>query len=124
MKKGLHWVIATAALAVVFTGAAQSEKAHGKSGAGHPVMCPMMIEGAVVQVVNVGQGVTIQITAQDPATVKKIQTAAEEMGRHHAMRGLTGAAKQGVYLCPMKCYTGPKTKDGRCPKCGMDLQKK
>jgi len=28
-----------------------------------------------------------------------------------------------VWACPMGDYTGPKTKDGKCPTCGMDLVK-
>jgi hypothetical protein len=31
---------------------------------------------------------------------------------------------EAVYVCPMGDYTGPKTKDGSCPKCGMSLQKR
>ena len=29
-----------------------------------------------------------------------------------------------VWVCPMKHYEGPNTKDGKCPKCGMMLEKK
>lgn len=29
-----------------------------------------------------------------------------------------------VWVCPMGHYTGPKTSDGKCPKCGMDLVEK
>ncbi|MEK6646902.1 MAG: YHS domain-containing protein [Candidatus Firestonebacteria bacterium] len=29
-----------------------------------------------------------------------------------------------VWVCPMKHYEGPNTKDGKCPKCGMKLEKK
>ena len=32
--------------------------------------------------------------------------------------------KAEVYVCPMGDYEGALTKDGRCPKCGMQLQKK
>jgi hypothetical protein len=28
-----------------------------------------------------------------------------------------------VWACPMGDYSGPKTKDGKCPSCGMDLVK-
>ncbi len=28
-----------------------------------------------------------------------------------------------VWVCPMGDYSGPRTKDGKCPKCGMDLVK-
>lgn len=33
-------------------------------------------------------------------------------------------ASQEVYVCPMGDYRGPKTADGKCPKCGMDLLRK
>jgi Heavy metal binding domain len=29
-----------------------------------------------------------------------------------------------TWVCPMGDYSGPKTADGKCPKCGMDLVKK
>lgn len=29
-----------------------------------------------------------------------------------------------VFICPMGDYSGPKTPDGRCPKCGMNLIEK
>jgi rubrerythrin len=28
-----------------------------------------------------------------------------------------------VWVCPMGDYKGPKTADGKCPNCGMDLVK-
>ncbi len=28
-----------------------------------------------------------------------------------------------VWVCPMGDYSGPQTKDGKCPKCGMNLVK-
>ncbi|MBI4375095.1 MAG: hypothetical protein HY549_01470 [Elusimicrobia bacterium] len=33
-------------------------------------------------------------------------------------------AGEATYICSMGDYSGPMTKDGRCPKCGMTLQKK
>ncbi len=33
-------------------------------------------------------------------------------------------AAQAVWVCPMGDYSGPKTTDGKCPKCGMDLAEK
>jgi uncharacterized paraquat-inducible protein A len=33
------------------------------------------------------------------------------------------AASKVVWVCPMGDYSGPRTKDGKCPKCGMDLVK-
>jgi len=31
---------------------------------------------------------------------------------------------QAVWVCSMGDYSGPKTADGKCPKCGMDLTEK
>lgn len=33
-------------------------------------------------------------------------------------------ATQAVWVCTMGDYSGPKTADGKCPKCGMDLVEK
>ena len=33
-------------------------------------------------------------------------------------------AVQAVFVCPMGDYSGPKTQDGHCPKCGMNLVEK
>jgi len=33
-------------------------------------------------------------------------------------------AASAVNVCPMGDYSGPNTKDGRCPKCGMNLKMK
>lgn len=37
---------------------------------------------------------------------------------------VTKEAAKEVWVCPMGDYSGPKTADGKCPKCGMDLEKK
>ncbi len=58
--------------------------------------CPCQIKGAEKTVTNTAEGVTITITAKDPAVVKQIQEAAAKM-------------KEGG--CE-KCKPGCK-----CPKC-------
>ncbi|MBI5244141.1 MAG: hypothetical protein HY922_10785 [Elusimicrobia bacterium] len=134
MKKSLRWIVGVSVVAVVLAGAAQAEKARGKSGAGHPAMCPMHIEGATVKIENVDDGVMIRITAKDPEVVNKIQeTAANKVkegpcsccSKHGGKEQATKKKEKGetIYSCPMGCYKGPKTKDGRCPKCGMMLNK-
>jgi len=83
--------------------------------------------------------VVIHVTAGDAATVARIQSAAEGMEagamakagcKHGTGQGAArpvdagkagAAAKAGVYSCSMGDYSGPRTKDGRCPKCGMSL---
>ena len=32
-------------------------------------------------------------------------------------------ADKGIWICPMGDYKGPKTADGKCPTCKMDLEK-
>lgn len=36
--------------------------------------------------------------------------------------GKMGAEKAAMYQCPMKC-TAPQNKPGKCPKCGMNMEK-
>ncbi|MDD5627424.1 MAG: hypothetical protein PHU21_00050 [Elusimicrobia bacterium] len=72
--------------------------------------CPCGIEGAEKAVANTSDGVTITITAKDPAVVKKIQEAAAKMKE--------GCCKPGC-KCP-KCAKKAKCtgKPGcKCPKC-------
>ena len=40
-----------------------------------------------------------------------------------AKKAASKAAKS-VWVCPMGDYSGAKTKDGKCPTCGMDLVEK
>ena len=100
--------------------------------------CPAHVEGAEVKVENRKAGVVITITAKDHDAVKMIQVAAAHMGMKHAgcahcgqgaasgqkkEKAAQGQTKEDTYVCTMGCYKGPKTKDGRCPKCGMNLEK-
>jgi uncharacterized paraquat-inducible protein A len=41
-----------------------------------------------------------------------------------AKKKASKAAAQELWVCAMGDYIGPKTTDGKCPKCGMDLMKK
>ena len=36
----------------------------------------------------------------------------------------SSTAAQSTWVCPMGDYSGPKTANGKCPKCGMDLVEK
>ncbi|MBI5210080.1 MAG: hypothetical protein HY927_08930 [Elusimicrobia bacterium] len=118
------------------------EGRHGaamEAGDRHVMPCPAHVEGSQVKVTNTKDGVVINITAKDPETVKMIQVAAAHMGMKHAgcahcgqgatpgqnkAKAAQGQAKEATYACSMGCYKGPNTKDGRCPKCGMNLEKK
>ncbi len=35
----------------------------------------------------------------------------------------TKKVDKGIWVCPMGDYKGPKTADGKCPTCKMDLEK-
>jgi len=76
--------------------------------------CPCQIEGAEKTVVNTADGVTITITAKDPAVVKKIQEAMAKM------------KDGGCDKCPKcakkaKCTGKP---DCKCPHCAKKGDKK
>lgn len=120
MKKSTMWIVGLSVLVLASAGAAQAQKGRGRAGMGHSAMCPMHVAGSMIEVVDADDGVTIRVSAKDPATVKKIQEAAAEMAKRHPA---ATQEKQGSYVCPMKCYAGPRTKDGRCPQCKMALQK-
>ena len=49
------------------------------------------------------------------ATVKKKASKAKKLKK---------PVVQSTWVCPMGDYSGPKTADGKCPKCGMDLVEK
>lgn len=124
--------------------AGESSKDKGK----HAGACPMRVSGAKVNVVTIDSGVVIHVTADDAATVARIQAAAAGSGAgesaHSGCKHCGGAAanptpaessscahgdscgdaKAAVYACSMGDYSGPLTKDGRCPKCGMALSRK
>lgn len=115
--------------------ASDSSKHEGHSGVPssvgerHGMPCPADVEGAQVKVDKTKDGVVITITAKDPEAVKMIQVAAIHMGMgrgksgcaHCGHKAAPGAQGSKVYVCSMGCYKGPNTKDGRCPKCGMNL---
>lgn len=88
--------------------------------------CPAHVPGAEVKVENAADGIVIRVTAKEKAAVEKIQAAGAKMaeGKCCGMHGRGKAAKTGGWSCPMKgCYSGEKTKDGKCPHCGMELKR-
>ena len=55
--------------------------------------------------------------------VEKVgKTASSEVTQPKPSTDDKAAAK--TWVCPMGDYSGPKTADGKCPKCGMDLMEK
>ena len=68
---------------------------------------------------DVGKAAGMSTPVAGSTTVMKHKSA------HKKSKSKTSKAKaaQEVWVCPMGDYSGPKTKDGKCPKCGMDLVK-
>lgn len=140
-------VVGALMLAMAGGALALAEGAGSKANVKHAGTCPMRVSGAKVNVVNIDSGVVIHVTAGDAATVARIQAAAAGSGAgdsaHSGCKHCGGAAavqppaeascthgdscgeaKAAVYVCSMGDYSGPKTPDGRCPKCGMKLIEK
>lgn len=133
------WVVGALLLALGWGAKALACAAHAKENAKSAGGCPMHVAGAKVSVVKIDSGVVIHITGGDAATVANIQAAGanasagaasgkagcKDCAGHGAAKQEAGkaasAAKAGVYACAMGDYSGPMTKDGRCPKCGMAL---
>lgn len=128
-------------LSLALGGGAIALAAGGSSKHKHGGACPMRVSGASVKVVKIDSGVVIHVTSGDAATASEIQAAAAGMGaggektgcKHCPMHGAGPAAKadeagaagkDAVYSCPMGCYSGPRTKNGLCPKCAMKLSPK
>lgn len=64
---------------------------------------------------------------EDGVVASEEKTAPEEMvetGEKKIVIKKSGTPKAAEYVCSMGDYRGPMTKDGRCPKCGMMLQKR
>lgn len=140
-------VVGSLLLAVVGGALAFAEGPGSKQNAKPAGSCPMRVPGAKVSVVDIDSGVVIHVTGGDAATVARIQAAAAGLGGSSSAQseckhcgggaasqpqaapscthgGACGDAKAAVYACPMGDYSGPMTKDGRCPKCGMALSSK
>jgi hypothetical protein len=64
--------------------------------------------------ISVAQGGTAPAAQKTKSKKAKGKTSAKK----------TKKPKADVYICSMGDYEGPLTKDGRCPKCGMQLHKK
>lgn len=86
--------------------------------------CPCQAEGAEVKTENTEYGVKVLVTGKTPESVKKIQEAAAknrscDCGGHDM--GKPEAKAVGKYMCAMKCVKSDKP--GKCPKCGMTMEK-
>lgn len=98
-------------MVVLLATLARAEKGCCKGG------CPMGVKGAQTVVENTADGVTIRITAKDPAAIKKIQ---ESAAAHAKMAASGKMAHKAGWVCPMGCAHSDKP--GKCPKCGMDMK--
>jgi hypothetical protein len=64
-------------------------------------------------------GMSTPVAVATPVVKSKV-AAKVKKGKKKAVK----PAAQAVWVCPMGDYSGPKTGDGKCPKCGMDLVEK
>ncbi len=55
--------------------------------------------------------------------VAKSASAVNHKVKKAKKKSVKPAAKE-TWVCPMGHYSGPKTVNGKCPTCGMDLEKK
>ncbi|HVZ79334.1 MAG TPA: heavy metal-binding domain-containing protein [bacterium] len=65
-------------------------------------------------------GVTLARADEAPSSTPSVP-AQKTTHAHKAKKAKKTAAE--TWACPMGDYSGPKTADGKCPKCGMDLVK-
>lgn len=70
--------------------------------------------------------VTGHVFEQDGMSMVKVEKIGKAGSPQAAVSSdaAAGNAGQAVWVCPMGDYSGPKTADGKCPKCGMDLVQK
>ena len=54
---------------------------------------------------------------------KTAKKSMQKKGNPSTSSGHRKKSTKEVWVCPMGDYSGPKTADGKCPKCGMDLVK-
>ena len=66
---------------------------------------------------------TAMATPAPKAKVKKAKVKAVTKVKVAKKKAAKQEVKE-VWVCPMGHYSGPKTADGKCPTCGMDLEKK
>lgn len=80
-------------------------------------------------------GMSSPSTAATPTAKPKVKKAIKKAMKKGAATAIPAAkpkvsqdpvsntAANSVWVCPMGDYTGAKTADGKCPKCGMELVK-
>ena len=61
-------------------------------------------------------GISTPVASSTPVMKKKVKKAKK--------KAVAKKKVEAVWVCPMGDYSGPKTADGKCPKCGMDLVEK
>ncbi len=62
---------------------------------------------------------TEAVSTPAAATTPVIKSKAKKAKKKAAVKKAAS-----IWYCSMGDYTGPKTADGKCPKCGMDLIEK
>ncbi len=81
-----------------------------------------------ILVLSATAGLSTAVWADGPASLAVITPATSQPTVQATPAAKKKKAKKKsatklVWVCPMGDYSGPQTKDGKCPKCGMNLVK-
>jgi len=75
-------------------------------------------------VVDLGKDAEVKKMAQGMVTAQKKEIEQFQAWLKQHGSSQKGQASSAVYECPMGCEGSKSTKPGKCPTCGMDLEKK
>ncbi|OGS05409.1 MAG: hypothetical protein A3G41_04445 [Elusimicrobia bacterium RIFCSPLOWO2_12_FULL_59_9] len=104
------------------TGPAKSKKNLARQGEDQPANLQEKIDAINRQIED--PNIPAKKRAKLEAKLKKLLKEKDQLSETTRAKQKPRARKQtAVYACPMGDYRGPMTSDGRCPKCGMTLQK-
>ena len=78
-----------------------------------------LMAAAVVLAGTFAQADEAQSTASSMSAQATPAAKAKKVKKHKK----AGKEAKDTWICPMGDYSGSKTADGKCPKCGMDLVK-
>ena len=83
----------------------------------------LLIAVSTVWADEMGKKDEVATPTTNTTPVAKHKSKASVSG-HKKKTKVSSKKAASVWYCSMGDYTGPKTADGKCPKCGMDLIEK
>lgn len=88
--------------------------------------CPGRVPGTEIKLENTTEGARVTMTGKTPEVIKKIQAASAKEHLKTGCPDKAGHKKEAKaskkYTCPMNCAQSDSP--GKCPKCGMPMEKK